>query len=392
MSVKLSATMALSEEVARLKASGIDVIHLGVGEPDWSLPEEARQAALRSIEQGKDTYTPSAGLLELRQHLSSCAKESGWSFQPDEVFITAGGKLGLFLTLQSVVRAGDRVLVPSPYWPSYPNMIEMVGGVPEFLSGEESLGGKWSAKQLRGAFVKGLRAVIINSPNNPVGYVYSREEFKELAQVFREFPEVFIVCDDVYSHLVFNQQERAPHILDVAMDLKERVFVINSASKNLAMTGWRVGWVYSTKERVQEWTSWQSQTMTCPNSIAQYMLLSALPVNQKYILKVRQQLSERIQMAQGYLENISGLTLVLPEGATYLWLDLREWLKMHPEISAEQMTSIILKSTHVALNSGADFGDPGFLRMSLTVSQEVFERALSLLKGFFNQAKISHAA
>jgi aspartate aminotransferase len=373
--LKPSPTLALAARAKELAAKGHDVISLSVGEPDWDTFEPVKQAAIESIRKGATKYTPAAGLPSLRQTIADVTnRELKTNYSAAQVTVTAGGKFVLFSAFQMLLSPGDEVIIPAPYWVSYPTMVELAQGVPRIVACGEEQRFKMTAAQLRAAITPKTKMLILNSPSNPTGEVYSRNELKELADVLREFPRVIVVSDDIYNRLVFTPEGLAPHILHVAPEMIDRTVVVNGASKAFSMTGWRVGWAVGPKDLISAMTDYQSQSVSCAATPSLYAAEFALKNSDQDIAQAREKLKVRRDLFVSLINKIPGFKVQAPDGAFYLWVNVTERLKQKG-YGSKEFSEELLNEKYVAAVPGAEFGLEGYLRLSYALSEERIRQA-----------------
>lgn len=380
-SLKPSPTLALAAKAKELASKGVDVISLSVGEPDWDTFDGAKQAAIQAIQKGMTKYTPAAGTPSLRQLIAdTTSRELGIPFEAGEVTVTAGGKFVLFSAFQMLLGPGDEVLIPAPYWVSYPTMVELAQGVPVIVPCGAESRFKLTPQLLRSRLNSKTKMLILNSPSNPTGEVYSAAELGALASVLREFPNVVVVSDDIYNRLIFTDDRVAPHILHAAPDLKDRTVIVNGASKAFSMTGWRVGWALGPKKLIQAMTDYQSQSVSCAATPSLAAAEYALAHSDEEILEARKKLRVRRDLFVSELNKIDGYSVSAPDGAFYLWVDVRPILQAKG-MSSKDYSEWLLAERHIAAVPGLEFGLEGYLRISYALSESRIRQACSRLRG-----------
>ncbi|MCX7977522.1 MAG: pyridoxal phosphate-dependent aminotransferase [Bdellovibrionaceae bacterium] len=378
--LKTSPTLALVAKAKELQSLGHDVISLTVGEPDWGTFEIPSRAGIEAIQKGITKYTPANGTLELRKVIAAqILKDFALEYSPNEVTVGPGAKFVIFSALAMLCDPGDEVIINAPYWVSYPTMIELADGKPIIVECDESTNFKISAKALEQAISAKTKAFLFCSPSNPTGLMYTLEELKELAQVFRRHPRVVILSDDMYNRLVFDGSKVAPHILQAAPDLRDRVVIINGGSKAYAMTGWRIGWAAGPQPLIRAMGDYQSQTTGAPSSIAQYAALAAIQACDGDIGRVVETLKQRKHQALRQLREIPGFQVVEPDGAFYLWVNIKDLIgRTHEGVritSDKDFCDILLHRYYVATVPGVECGSPGFMRLSFAISEEKMSEA-----------------
>jgi aspartate aminotransferase len=388
--LKPSPTLALANKARELSAQGNDVVNLTVGEPDWNTFEVAATAGIQAIEKGQTKYTPAAGIIELRRAIAKkFSAELGVNYQPTQVVVGAGAKYVIYALLQMSIDPGDEVLIPSPYWVSYPAMTELAGGVAKIIECGEKENFKLSPTVLKKNISAKTKALILCSPSNPTGLVYSAEELRALADVIREFPQLLVISDDIYNRLYF-AGGIAPHLLNVAPDLKDQVIPVNGASKTYSMTGWRSGWALGPQELMTATADFLSQSTSNVATPSQYATLAALEKGEAALEDAGKKLKQKCQHMLSELQQLNDIKVIPPQGAFYFWLDVRGLVgKTHRGSqnskkiqSSKDVTQILLEDYFVAVVPGEEFGSPGYLRLSFAASVEQLEKAVTRLREF----------
>lgn len=385
--LKPSPTLAIAAKAKELAAQGHHVISLSVGEPDWDTYGFIKTAGCGAIEAGQTKYAPSNGLPALRTAIAE--QTSGWlgvSYKASEVTVSAGAKFILFSALQMMIDPGDEVLIPAPYWVSYPTMVELVDGVPVIVPSDESSGFKPTARQIEKYVTPKTKAIILNSPNNPTGAMYSREELAEIVKLLGRHPQIHVISDDIYNQLIFNGQKIAPHVLQIDPALKSRVLVVNGASKSYSMTGWRIGWALGPEALISAMSNYQSQTVSCAAPFTQAAALAGLKGPQDELVDNLQKLKERRDLFVTALNQIPGWRADLPDGAFYVWADVRGVIgKVYKNRVLENssvLAAALLEDQKVAVVPGGESGLEGYLRLSFAVSEKDLNEAVKRLKAF----------
>ncbi len=387
--LKPSATLALSARAKELKSEGKDVISLAVGEPDWNTFQVASSAGIQAIEDGFTKYVPASGTLELRKAIAQkTSQETGVRYKFQNVSVTGGAKFSIFTALQCLVNLDDEVLFSSPYWVSYPAMVELSGGRPIKVLTLESEKFKLKRSSLKESVSDKTKVVLLNSPSNPTGEYYEESELKEIADVLLEYPDIVVLTDDIYNCLIFNGRV-APHILNVAPELSERTVCVNGVSKTYAMTGWRIGWAVGPESIIKAMTNYQSQALGCASAISQKAALAAIQSGQPELESSLKTLRERRKFAVTQLNTIDGFHISPPGGAFYIWLNISKVLGKSFEGQSLKTSSdfceSLLRSQMVVTVPGIEFGMEGYLRLSYALSQkrmaEAIERIGIFVKG-----------
>lgn len=390
--LKTSPTLFLVAKAKELQAQGHDVISLTVGEPDWATFEKASMAGVEAIQKGMTKYTPANGTIELRKAIGlGLKKELNLDYSPTQVMVSPGAKFAIFAALQMICDPGDEVIIHTPYWVSYPTMIELSGGVPKVVECGEKENFKITAKQLESAITSKTKGFLFCSPSNPTGLVYSKEELKELAAVFLKNPQVVIISDDIYNRLMFDGSFVAPHLLHVAPELKERTVIINGGSKTYSMTGWRIGWAAGPEKLIKAMGDYQSQATGSPSSISQNAALAALNNSESEINNVVQTLIKRKKSAIEAFKIIPEFKIFNPDGAFYLWVDISKCLGKNFNGQAvknsKDFCDILLNQFFVATVPGIECGSEGFMRLSFATTEEKMSKAIARMKDFVSQLK-----
>lgn len=387
--LKGSPTLALGAKAKALSQKGFDVVSLALGEPDWDTLEVAKSAAIQAIDAGFTKYTPVNGIPELRAAIAKQTnRETGLTYDGDQVTVSSGGKFVLFSAFQSLLDPADEVLIPIPYWVSYPTMVELAGGKPVYIETDERSRFKVTAEKLEASISSRTKILILNSPSNPTGEVYTLEELRAITAVLRRHEHVHVVSDDIYNRLFFGG-EYAPHLLNADPELRSRTLIVNGASKAFSMTGWRIGWAVGEKTLINAMTQYQSQSVSNPNSIAQKAALAALQEGDSQIKEIVSELKRRRDRALNLVRKVPGVEAATPEGAFYLWLDIRKLLGKRVSntensqdaliSSSQDFSNLFLDKYYVATVPGIEFGCEGYLRMSYVLSEERLEEAIKRL-------------
>ncbi|RWR29971.1 pyridoxal phosphate-dependent aminotransferase [Sinirhodobacter populi] len=390
--VKPSSTIAISNKARELKAAGRDVISLSQGEPDFDTPDNIKQAAIRAIEEGKTKYTAVDGIPELKQAISDkFARENGLSYKPSQVTVGTGGKQVLYNALVATLNPGDEVLIPAPYWVSYPDMVLLAGGTPTFVEGNLQTGYKITAEQLEAAITPKTKWLIFNSPSNPTGAAYSREELKALTDVLLRHPHVWVMSDDMYEHLLFDGREYATPA-QVEPALYDRTLTVNGVSKAYAMTGWRIGYAGGPEALIKAMGKVQSQSTSNPSSVSQYAAVEALSGPQDYITESLAVFQRRRDLVVAGLNACPGITCPTPEGAFYVYPSVAGCIGKTSQSGVkitddEAFASALLEETGVAVVFGAAFGLSPNFRISYATSDEALTEACARIKTFCDGLK-----
>jgi aspartate aminotransferase len=382
--IAVSPTMAVMAAADQLKAKGVDVADFGAGEPDFPTPEHIKRAAIKALEENKTKYTATPGIAPLRQAICDWHKrELGSSFQPAECIVNVGGKHAIFNSVCSLVEAGDEVIIPAPFWVSYPDIVKYAGGTPVFIQTRESDGLALRAADLERAITPRTKMVIVNSPSNPAGSVIPAPEFEKILEVCQQ-KGVWLLSDECYSHFTYG--DRKPYSIASVPDCKRRLIIAGSLSKTFAMTGWRVGYVLAPPQLVSAIGKLQSQSTSNPTSIAQYAALEALRGPMDMVGTMLAEYARRREFILAGLRAIPGVTCTAPEGAFYVFPNISAHYR--PDMPDDTtLSKALLERAHVAVVPGEAFGAPGYIRMSYATSLDRIEEGLRRLERFFGEAK-----
>lgn len=380
-----SLTLAIDAKAKEMKQKGIDVVGFGAGEPDFDTPEHIRKAAKDALDLGKTRYTPAAGMPELRQAICDKLKrDNGLDYVPQQIVVSNGAKHSLFNSFQALLEEGDEVIVPGPYWVSYPEIVRMAGGVPVIVEGTEANNFKPTIDDFRAAVTDKTRAVVINSPNNPNGFVFTREELQAIGDLAIE-KDLSIVSDEIYEFLVYDGAEHIS-IASLSPEIKERTIVINGMSKAYAMTGWRIGYTASPLNAAKAMTNFQSHSTSCPNSIAQYAALTALSGPDDQLKSMVAEFDRRRRRIVELINEIPGLSCKPPKGAFYVMMNIGGVFGKRyngaPIVDSMSFTQLLLDNSHVAVVPGAGFGADAYVRLSYATGMENIEKGLARIKEF----------
>jgi len=380
-SIKPSPTLAVTARAAKLQAAGRDIISWGAGEPDFDTPEHIKNAAIKALKDGFTKYTPVGGTPGLKQAIiNKFKRENNLEYTEQQILVSCGCKHSLYNMMQALLNPGDEVIIPAPYWTSYPDMVRLAGGEPVIIKTSFEQHFKISKSQLLGAISKKTRLVIINSPSNPTGICYSPDELAVLSEVLLEHPEIIIATDDIYEHILWGQ-ESFTNIVNVCPDLYERTIVFNGASKAYSMTGWRIGYVGGPVPLITAMENIQSQSTSNPTSIAQVAAQAALEGDQSYIAKSTAIFKERHDYIHKQLNKIKGVRCHPADGTFYIFPDMQEIIDRMDGIDDDvQFAEYLLEKGGVAVVPGSAFGAPGYMRISFATSMENLKEGIKRLK------------
>jgi aspartate aminotransferase len=375
-----SPTLAITSKVLELKRQGVDVIGLGAGEPDFDTPDFVKDAAIEAIRAGKTKYTNVDGTPELKEAIAAKFKrDNGLTYAANQICVNVGGKHTLFNALVATVDTGDEVIVPAPYWVSYPDVVQFAGGTPVFIAAGADQNYKITPEQLEGAITARTKWVILNSPSNPTGAGYTRDELRELGKVLERHPQVWIFADDMYEHIVYPGFEFAT-IAEVNPSLYDRTLTVNGCSKAYAMTGWRIGYAGGAAWLIKAMAKLQSQSTSNPCSIAQAAAVAALNGDQSFLAERNDAFQRRRDLVVAELNAIDGVTCPTPEGAFYVYPDISGLIgKTTPGgkriDTDEDFVGYLLEDARVAAVQGAAFGLSPAMRISYATSDELLREA-----------------
>ncbi|MBR1787061.1 MAG: pyridoxal phosphate-dependent aminotransferase [Paludibacteraceae bacterium] len=377
-----SATLAMSQLAAEMKQQGIDVINLSLGEPDFSTPKHICEAAKQAIDDGFTHYTTVDGLLSLREAITDkLLKENGLHYTPDQIIVGTGGKQGIFNVIQVLVDEGDEVILPAPYWLSYPEMVKFAGGKNVVIKTTLENNYKLTAEQLENAITDRTKLLILCSPSNPTGSVYSKLELQALAEVLRRHPEVYVLSDEIYEHISYCGKT---YSIALENDLNDRVIIANGVSKAYAMTGWRIGWIAANKEIIKACKKLQGQTTSNASAVAQKAAEAAYRGTQEPVEQMRQAFLKRRDLVVRLASELPNVKFNNPDGAFYLMLDVSFYIGR--QLGGKTMSSsadivrYLLEKAHVTCVDGAAFGAEGTLRISFATSENNLIEAFNRIK------------
>jgi aspartate aminotransferase len=368
-----SATLEMTARAQAMRAAGMDVCSFAAGEPDFDTPAFIREAVKAALDQGKTRYGAAAGERVLREAIAAkLQQDNGLDYDPDQILVTNGCKQALYNLMQVLVNPGDEVLIPAPYWVSYPEMVRLAGGVPVFLPTDRTTGYKLTPDQLRQAVTPRTRLLILNSPNNPTGAVYRREELLALAEEVVA-QNLWVIADEIYEKLVYGGAEHMS-IAALGPDICARTLVCNGFAKAYAMTGWRVGYAAGAREVIAAAATLQGHSTSNVCTFAQYGALAALQGPQEELHRMRQVFDQRRQRMGEWLRRIPGLVAAEPQGTFYLWVDIRA-----TGLASTQFCQQVLEQQQVALVPGRAFGDDQHVRLSYATDQATIDKGMARL-------------
>ncbi|MFY3792891.1 pyridoxal phosphate-dependent aminotransferase [Ureibacillus sp. MALMAid1270] len=376
-----SSTLAITAKANELKAQGINVIGLGAGEPDFNTPQNILDAAVDSMNKGLTKYTPSGGLPALKDAIiDKLKRDNNLNYNRNEIIVGIGAKHILYTLFQVILNEGDEVIIPIPYWVSYPEQVKLAGGVPVYVESTSEQNYKITAEQLRQAITEKTRAVIINSPSNPSGMVYSKEELAELAAVAVEH-DILIVSDEIYEKLLYNGLTHYS-IAELSDELKARTIVVNGVAKSHSMTGWRIGYAAGDATIINSMTDLASHSTSNPTTTSQYATIEAYNGPQDSVEEMRKAFESRLEIIYPKLSEIPGFKVIKPQGAFYLLPDVSEAAEKTGYSSVDEFATALLTEANVAVIPGSGFGVPNTIRLSYATSLELLEEAVKRIDNF----------
>jgi len=383
--VKPSPTLAVTALAQQLRADGRDVIGLAAGEPDFTTPDHVKQAAIEAINNNQTKYTAVDGMPSLKQAIiNKFAKDNGLNYQADQVLVSCGGKQSFFNLAQALLNPGDEVIIPAPYWVSYPDMVLLADAEPVIVQGAQSQDFKITPAQLKAAITDKTRLFVINSPSNPSGKSYSMAELKALADVLLEYPDVLIATDDMYEKILWTE-EAFCNIVNACPELYERTIVLNGVSKAYAMTGWRIGYAAGPADLIKGMKKVQSQSTSNATSISQIAAQAALEGNQSRLAEMNKAFKDRHDFVLSELNTIEGVDCIASDGTFYIFPDFTKVMSSMGIADDVTLASRILEEAEVALVPGSAFGSPGHMRISFATDMESLQKALERIKNFVGQ-------
>lgn len=387
--VKPSITLAITAKAKELKALGIDVIGFGAGEPDFETPQHIKAAAIEAIEKGLTRYTPVGGTIELRKAIQAKFKrENGLNYELNQIVVNCGAKHSLYNIFQAIINAGDEVIIPAPYWVSYPDMVILADGKPVCVETKEENNFELTVEELKKNLTPKTKAIIINSPSNPTGALYSRQCLQKLAEFLAD-KDIYIISDEIYEHLIYGGEFLS--IASLSDEIKEKTIVVNGVSKSYAMTGWRIGYLAGPKDVVKAVNDIQSQSTSNPTSIAQAASVEALNGDQSCVGVMVKEFKMRRDFIVKTLNEIPGISCRLPEGAFYVFPNVSALFgkSYNGQIIKDsvQLSDLLLAEASVAVVPGAGFGADNYLRLSYAISLECLAKGLERIKIFVEKLK-----
>ncbi len=383
--IKPSPTMAVTKMAAEMKAAGKDIIGLGAGEPDFDTPDHIKNAAIEAIKNGETKYTAVDGTPALKKAIAKkFYKDNSIKYNIDEIIVSVGGKQVLYNALMSSINPGDEVIIPSPFWVSYPDMVSLAGGVPIIVEGKEKNNFKIQPEDIRDKISTKTKWIIINSPSNPTGSSYSEEELRDIGNLLMEYENIFVMSDDIYEKIIYDDFKFFS-LAEVVPELKDRILTVNGVSKAYAMTGWRIGYAGGPKHLITAMSKLQSQSTSNPSSISQAAALAALEGPEEFLLERNERFKTRRDMVVKMLNECNGLSCIKPSGAFYVYPSCSGIIGKSSNEgklieNSIDFSSYLLESVGVAVVPGSAFGADPFFRISYATSDSILEEACNRIK------------
>ena len=379
--IKPSPTLAVTNKAAELRAAGHDIIGLGAGEPDFDTPQHIKDAAINAISEGQTKYTAVDGTPELKRAIiSKFQRDNGLEYEASQILVSCGGKQSFFNLALALLNPGDEVVIPAPYWVSYPDMVKIAEGKPVIVETSAETRFKMTPQQLRGAITDRTRLVVLNSPSNPSGIAYSHDELAALGAVLEEYPDLMIATDDMYEHILWSQ--KFCNIVNTNPALKDRTFVLNGVSKAYSMTGWRIGYAAGPADVIGAMKKIQSQSTSNPASISQAAATEALNGPQECIQEMLKAFRERHDYLVEALNGLPGVECLSGDGTFYAFPGFQGAIEATEGVTTDvEMAEHLLSTAGVALVPGSAFGTPGHMRLSFATSMDNLEKAMDRLRG-----------
>ncbi len=382
-----SATLAIDSKFKAMKAEGIDVVGFGAGEPDFNTPKHIREAAVKAIEDGMTKYTPAAGMLDLRKAVARKFKnENGLDYAPTDIVVSNGAKHSLVNAFMAICNPGDEVIIPAPYWVSYPEMVKLADGVPVILHTTEENDFKATAEEYEAAITDKTRAIVLNSPSNPTGMVYTAEELKAIAEVAVKH-NIYVVSDEIYEHLIYEGKHIS--IASFGEKIKNLTIIVNGVSKTYAMTGWRIGFTASNPEIAKVMSNIQSHATSNPNSIAQVATIAALDGDKTAVEEMREAFKQRRDYMVDRINSIDGVSCKKPQGAFYVMMNIKalkgKTFYGREITTAMDLSEMLLDKAKLAVVPCEGFGNGDYVRWSYATSMDNIKEGLNRLEKFLKE-------
>ena len=383
--VKPSPTLAITARAAELRAAGKDVIGLGAGEPDFDTPDHIKEAAIRAIHDGKTKYTPVDGTAELKQAvIDKFKRDNDHEYAADQILVSCGGKQSFYNLAQALLDPGDEVIIPAPYWVSYPDMTILAGGIPVYIRAGAAQQFKITPEQLAASITEKTRLLVLNSPSNPTGMAYTRAELEALGEVIRQYPNILVATDDMYEHILWSDEPFC-NILMACPDLYNQTMVLNGVSKAYSMTGWRIGYAGGPAEIIKAMKKIQSQSTSNPTSISQAAAVAALNGPQDAIGTMLKAFRERHDYVVERLNGMNGIECLPTDGTFYVFPNIEGMIESTDGVSNDlEMGEYLIENAGVAVVPGSAFGLGGHMRISIATGMEALENALDRIEKVIN--------
>ena len=380
--IKPSPTIAVTSKAREMRAAGKDVIGLGAGEPDFDTPDNIKEAAIEAIRKGDTKYTAVDGTPALKKAIQAkFSRENDLSYDLDQISVGTGGKQVLYNAFMATINKGDEVIIPAPYWVSYPDIVLLAGGKPKIVKCDEKNNFKLTPEKLKKVISKKTKWIIINSPSNPTGSGYTKDEIVALSKILIKYKNIYILSDDIYEHITYDSFK----FFTIAQieKLKSRTLTMNGVSKSYSMTGWRIGYAAGPKEIIKAMAKIQSQSTSNPTSISQAAAVEALNGTQDFILERSNSFKERRNFVVDSLNNIKGISCLSPEGAFYVFPNCKKLLNKKTKLKTDKdFVEKLLEKAEVAVVQGSAFGLDGYFRISYATSMENLKKAMERIKTF----------
>lgn len=379
--IQPSATLAITARANQIRAKGGDILNLAAGEPDFDTPEHIKEAAISAIREGKTKYTAVAGIMSLREAvINKLQRDNQLGYTLNKVMISTGAKQVLYNLCQALLNEGDEVLIPAPYWVSYPDIVLLAGGNPVIIPSQDENRCKITAQDLESKITDKTKLLVINSPSNPTGTAYTRDELSAMGKILEKHEQIFVVSDDIYEHIMFRGQKFS-NILNATPSLADRTLILNGVSKAYAMTGWRIGYVAGPEAVIKSMTKIQSQSTSNPSSISQAAAEAALVGDQGFVANMRDAFEKRHDFIVDALNKIDGINCPLSDGTFYCFPNIEGLIKRTAGVTDDVgFAEYLLNQAGAAVVPGTAFGSPGYMRISYATSMDVLEKVVARLK------------
>ncbi|WP_132996155.1 pyridoxal phosphate-dependent aminotransferase [Sporanaerobacter acetigenes] len=383
LKISPSVTLEITAKAKSMKTQGIDVVSFGAGEPDFNTPENIAEEGIKAIKEGKTRYTPASGILELKEAVcEKLKKDNNLTYSPKNIIISSGAKHSIYNALMAITNPGDEIIISVPYWVSYPELIKLAGGKPVFIKTKEENDFKYTLEDLNNALSNKTKAIILNSPNNPTGTFYNKNELEKIAD-WAVKNNIFVISDEIYEKLVYDEENHVS-IASLNDEIKNLTILINGMSKAYAMTGWRIGYAAASEDITKIMSNIQSHTTSNPCSISQYASVEGLSGDQSSVEKMKKHFEERRNFMVDTVNSIEGLSCRKPKGAFYVMVNITKikgkTIRGMKIESSLDFAKLLLDEGKVAVIPGIGFGDDDYIRLSYATSMENIEKGLSRIK------------